>query len=59
MEQQLEQVRLQNKLVFDEYQSQQKNKKFARPRYLPPETYMIMRDSILNSLTEDNLTGER
>ena len=51
-------MRLQNKLVFNEYQSQQKDKKIARPRYLPPETYMIMRDSILNSLTEDNLTGE-
>ena len=55
LKQQLEQVRLQRKIEFNKYQSQQRDKISQDQDIYPPGTCVIMGDSILNGLIEENL----
>ena len=58
LKQQLEQVRLQRKIEFNKYQSQQRDKISQDQDIYPPETCVIMADSILNGLIEKNLSKQ-
>ena len=55
LKQQLEQVRLQKKLEYNNYQSQQRDKTSNEQDNYPPGTCVIIRDSILNGLIEENV----
>ena len=58
LKQQLEQVRLQRKIEFNKYQSQQRDKISQDQDIYPPGTCVIMGDSILNGLIEENLSKQ-
>ena len=58
LEQQLEQVLLQKKIEFNKYQSQQRGKISQDQDIYPPGTCVIMGDSILNGLIEENLSKQ-
>ena len=58
LKQQLEQVRLQKKLEYNNYQSQQRDKISSDQDIYPPGTCVIIGDSILNGLIEENLSKQ-
>ena len=58
LKQQLDQVRLQKKIEFNKYQSQQQDKILQGQNICPPGTCVIMGGSILNRLTEENLSKQ-
>ena len=58
LKQQLEQVRLQKKLEYNNYQSQQRDKISSDQDLYPPGTCVIIGDSILNGLIEENLSKQ-
>ena len=58
LEQQLEQALLQKKIEFNKYQSQQRDKISQDQDIYPPGTCVIMGDSILNGLIEENLSKQ-
>ena len=53
---QLEQVRFQKKLAFNKYKSHQRDKNSQDQDIYPPGTGIIIGDSILNGLIEENLS---
>ena len=55
LKQQLEQVRLQKKFEYNNYQSQERDKISNDQDIYLPETCVIVGDSILNGLIEENL----
>ena len=58
LKQQLEQVRLQKKLEYNNYQSQQRDKTSNDQDIYSPGTCVIIGDSILNGLIEENLSKQ-
>ena len=58
LKQQLEQVRLQKKLEYNNYESQQRDKISNDQDIYPPGTCVIIGDSILNGLIEENLSKQ-
>ena len=58
LKQQLEQVRLQKKLEYNNYQSQQRDKISNDQDIYPTGTCVIIGDSILNGLIEENLSKQ-
>ena len=58
LKQQLEQVRLQKKLEYNNYQNQQRDKISNDQDNYPPGTCVIIGDSILNGLIEENLSKQ-
>ena len=56
LKQQLEQVRLQKKLEHNNYQSQQRDKISNDQDIYPPGTCVIIGDSVLNGLIEEDLS---
>ena len=58
LKQQLEQVRLQKKLEYNNYQSQQRDKTSNDQDIFSPGTCVIIEDSILNGLIEENLSKQ-
>ena len=58
LKQQLEQVRLQKNLEFNNYQSQQRDKISNDQDIYPTGTCVIIGDSILNGLIEENLSKQ-
>ena len=59
LKQQLEQVRLKKKIELNKYQSQQRDKILQVQDIYPPGTcVIIMGDSILSGLTEENLSKQ-
>ena len=58
LEQQLEQVQLQKKIEFNKYQKQQRDKISQDQEIYPPGTSVIMGESILNGLIEENLSKQ-
>ena len=59
IKQQLEQVRLQKKLEYNNYQSQQWDKISNDQDIYPPETCVVIGDLILNGIIEENLSKQR
>ena len=58
LKQQLEQVRLQKKLEYNNYQSQQRDKTSNDQDIYSPGTCVIIGDSILNGLIEENISKQ-
>ena len=58
LKQQLEHVRLQKKIAFNKYQSQQRHKISQDQDIYLPGTCTIMGDSILNGLIEENISKQ-
>ena len=58
LKQQLEQVRLQKKMEFNNYQSQQRDNISLDQDIYPPGTCVVMGDSVLNGLIEENLSKQ-
>ena len=58
LKQQLEHVRLQKKIAFNKYQSQQRHKISQDQDIYLPGTCIIMGDSILNGLIEENISKQ-
>ena len=58
IKQQLEQVRLQKKLEYNNYQSQQWDKISNDQDIYPPETCVVIGDLILNGIIEENLSKQ-
>ena len=58
LKQQLEQVRLQKKLEYNNYQNQQRDKISNDQDNYPPGTCVIIGDSILNGLIEENISNQ-
>ena len=58
LKQQLEQVRLQKKLEYNDYQSQQRDKISNDQHIYPPGTCVIIGDLILSGLIEENLSKQ-
>ena len=58
LKQQLDQVRLQKNIEYNNYQSQQQDKILQHQDIYPPGTSVIMGESILNGLIEENLSKQ-
>ena len=58
LKQKLEELRLQKKLEYNNYQSQQRDKISNDQDIYPPETCVIMGDSILNGLIDENISKQ-